>query len=261
MRVAAIQLDVVWEDPPANYRRAEKRIQEAAALGAGLVILPEMFACGFSMRPDRVAEVPGGPTEAFLAEVAGGLGVHVLAGVPLRLDAGAPRNCAVLVGPDGAVRRAGKLHPFSFAGEHEHYAFSDEVHTWEVGGLRITPLVCYDLRFAEPFRLAAARTDLFVVVANWPERRRAHWQTLLRARAIENQAFVVGCNRVGDGDGLHYAGDSAILSPWGEALSGAAEQETVLVADLDPAAITAARAAFPALRDRRPEAYRLAEPG
>jgi predicted amidohydrolase len=162
----------------------------------------------------------------------------------------------VLARPDGRVERATKLHAFSFAGEDAHYESSGELHTWAVGDLRLTPLVCYDLRFPEPFRLAAADTDLFVVIANWPERRRAHWSTLLRARAIENQAFVVGVNRCGDGDGLHYTGDSAILSPWGEALASAAEQETVLVANLEAAAITAARTNFPALRDRRPGGYR-----
>ncbi len=258
MRVAAIQLDIVWEDAPANFRRAEKRIQEAAALGASLVVLPEMFACGFSLRPERVAEAPGGPTESFLLGVAADIGVTLIAGVPLHLGAEKPNNCAVLVTPEGEVRRAGKLHPFTFAQEHEHYAFANEVRSWTIGGLRVTPLVCYDLRFPEPFRLAADQTDLYVVIANWPERRRVHWQTLLRARAIENQAFVLGVNRVGDGDGLHYTGDSAIVSPWGETLAGAAEQEAVLVADLDGAAITAARANFPALRDRRPGAYRLA---
>ncbi len=257
MRVAAVQLDIVWEDPPANYRRAERRVQEAAALGARLVVLPEMFACGFSMRADALAEPPDGPTENFLRGVAADLGVHVLAGVPVRAEAGLPRNCAVLASPDGGLRRAGKLHAFSFASEHLHYAGDEGVHTWDVEGLRVTPLVCYDLRFAEPFRLAADRTDTFVVIANWPERRRAHWQTLLRARAIENQAFVVGVNRVGEGDGLRYAGDSAVLSPWGEALAGGAEAEGVFVAEIDPAAVAAARRDFPALRDRRPGAYRL----
>ncbi len=257
MRVAAVQLDIVWEDAPANFRRAEARIQEAAAAGAALVVLPELFACGFTMHSARVAEAPGGPTETFLADVARGLGIHVLAGVPLRLDDGLPRNCAVLVAPDGEVRRAGKLHAFSFAGESEHYATGDEVHTWSVGGLRITPLVCYDLRFVEPFRLVADETDAFVVIANWPERRRAHWQTLLRARAIETQAYVVGVNRCGDGDGLHYAGDSAIVSPWGETQAGGAEVEAVYVAEVNPAVVASARASFPALADRK-ETYRRA---
>lgn len=257
MRVAAVQLDIVWEDPAANFRRAEARIQEAAAAGAALVVLPELFATGFTMQSARVAEAPGGPTESFLADVARGLGVHILAGVPLRLDAGLPRNCAVLVAPDGEVRRAGKLHGFSFAGEGAHYATGEEVHTWTVGGVRITPLICYDLRFVEPFRLVADDTDAFVVIANWPERRRAHWQTLLRARAIETQAYVVGVNRCGDGDGLHYAGDSALISPWGETLGGGAEAEAVYVADIDPAVVSAARASFPALKDRR-ETYRRA---
>ncbi|MBM4390810.1 MAG: carbon-nitrogen family hydrolase [Deltaproteobacteria bacterium] len=248
MRTGLVQLDIAWEDVAENHRRAERRVQEAAALGAQLVVLPEMFACGFSM--GAAPEAPGGPTESFLAELAQGLGVHVVAGVPLLLGE-RKSNCAVWTAPDGSVERYAKIHPFSFAREHEHYLPGSRVVTWDIGGLRVSPQVCYDLRFPEPFRLAAADTDAFVVIANWPDRRRAHWQTLLRARAIENQAFVAGVNRVGDGDGLHYAGDSAIVSPWGEALVGGAEQEAVLVADLDPAAIRAARLAFPALRDRR----------
>lgn len=248
MRVALIQLDIAWEDPPENHRRAERRLREAAAAGARLAILPEMFCTGFSMAPERIAEPMGGPSEAFLVEVAAGLGLHVVAGVPV---ADGPRNQALWVAPDGAVRRATKLHPFSFAGEHRHYRAGEAVETWSVEGLRLTPLICYDLRFPEPFRLAADDTDAFVVIANWPDRRRAHWQTLLRARAIENLAWVLGVNRVGTGDGLAYAGDSAAISPWGEAVATAAEQEAVLVVEVDPAATRAAREAFPALKDRR----------
>jgi len=120
----------------------------------------------------------------------------------------------------------------------------------------VTPFVCYDLRFPEPFRLAAPETDLFAVVANWPDARREAWRTLLRARAIENLCFVAGVNRAGDGGGLRYAGDSALISPWGEVLAEAGPGEAVLVADADPAAVRDARAKFPALADRRPEAYR-----
>ena len=182
--------------------------------------------------------------------MAAGLDVWLIAGVPQQSDRGA-RNRALLVGPDGHVRRYTKLHPFSFAGEHEHYAAGEQVESWVVDGVRITPFICYDLRFPEVFRQTVDRTDLYVVIANWPERRRAHWQALLLARAIEDQAYVAGVNRVGDGGGLHYSGDSALISPWGERLVAAAEAEAVLVGTVDPAVVAAARAQFPVLRDRR----------
>ena len=120
----------------------------------------------------------------------------------------------------------------------------------------MTPFVCYDLRFPEPFRLAAADTDLFAIVANWPDARREAWRTLLRARAIENLCFVAGVNRAGEGGGLRYAGDSAVISPWGDVLAEGGAEEAVLIADVDPETVRATRAKFPALEDRRPEAYR-----
>lgn len=255
MRVALIQMDLAWEDAAANHTRAERRLREAAALGARLAILPEMFCSGFTMATERCAEAEGGPTEAFLREAAEGLGMHVLAGVP---EVPGPRNAAVLASPDGTVRRYHKVHLFSFGEEHEHYIPGDVIPTWDVEGLRVTPLVCYDLRFPEPFRAAAADTDAFVVIASWPERRAAHWRTLLRARAIENQAYVLGVNRVGEGGGLAYRGDSAAIEPWGEALVEAATREAVLVAEIDPAVVRAARETFPALRDRRDGAWRRA---
>jgi predicted amidohydrolase len=248
MRVALVQLDIAWEDPATNRRRAERRLQEAAACGARLAILPEMFATGFSMDAGRFAEPAGGPTESWLAETAAGLGLHVIAGVARTPG---PENHALWCSPEGEVHAYSKLHPFSFAGEHEHYVAGDTVRTWLIDGLRVTPFVCYDLRFPEPFRLVTAATDVYVVIANWPERRRLHWQTLLRARAIENLAYVVGVNRCGEGGGLSYAGDSAVFSPWGEALVTAAGAETVLVADVDPKVVADARAAFPVLADRR----------
>jgi len=214
-----------------------------------------MFATGFSMSPERIAQAPGGITETWLVSMARGLGLHLLAGVA-ETASPLPENRALLVSPDGAVVRYAKIHPFSFANEDRSFGAGTRVVTCDVEGVRVTPLICYDLRFPEPFRLAADETDLFAVIANWPDRRRAHWQTLLRARAIENLAYVAGVNRVGDGDDLHYAGDSALLSPWGETLIGAAEEETVLIGDVDPARVAEARAKFPVLSDRRPGSYR-----
>ena len=256
MKVALVQLDTVWEDVPASRARAAPLLERAAREGARLAVLPEMYSTGFSMHPERVAEPPGGPSEAFLVERARALGLFLLASVPQK-DGGRPRNVALLVAPDGAVTRYAKIHPFSFAGEDRVYEAGAGIVTAEVEGVRVTPFVCYDLRFPEPFRLAADRTDLFAVVSNWPERRQAHLTALLQARAIENLAYVVGVNRTGEGDGVRYVGRSAAFSPWGERLVEADESQCVVFCDVDPAVVARARETFPALRDRRPDAYRL----
>jgi len=255
VRIALLQSDIAWEDVAENHRRAARLLSEAAAGAARLAILPEMFSTGFSMDARRIAQPPGGPSESFLREQASSLALWILASIP---EAGepSPRNMALLVSPSGSVVRYAKIHPFSFAGEHKHYAAGDRVVTAEVEGVRVTPFVCYDLRFPEPFRAAAADTDLFAVVANWPDERREHWRTLLRARAIENQAYLAGVNRVGDGGRLHYAGDSAAISPLGETLAEGNDGEVVLFSEIDVAAVGKLRARFPALNDRRPEAYR-----
>lgn len=255
MRLALVQLDIAWEDVAENHRRATRHLESAKAGGARLAILPEMFSTGFSMDAARIAQPPGGPSETFLRGEARRLGLWILGSVPEQGEP-APRNMAMLVSPAGDVVRYAKIHPFSYAGEHRVYAAGDRVVTADVEGLRVTPLVCYDLRFPEPFRTAAADTDLFVVVANWPGERREHWRTLLRARAIENQAYVAGVNRSGDGNGLHYAGDSAVIAPLGETLVEADDRDQVAFADVDPEIVKKLRARFPALADIRPEAYR-----
>jgi predicted amidohydrolase len=252
LRVAAVQHDIVWEQPAANFAALAPRIADAARAGARLVLLSEMFATGFSMAAERIAEDEAGPTAAFLAEQAKVHDVWVGGSVPeRRAGDGKPANVFVLADPDGTTRRFAKLHPFSYAGEHEHYAAGTEVVTWDVDGVRVTPFVCYDLRFGDDFWRAAHDTECYVVVANWPAARRVHWQTLLRARAIENQAYAVGVNRVGEGDGLAYAGDSAVIDPLGEVLASAAGTETTLVVDVDTAVVERVRRELPFLPDRR----------
>jgi len=156
VKIALLQMDIAWEDVPENHRRAAKMLAEAASGGARLAVLPEMFNTGFSMDSRRIAQPPGGPSETFLREQAAAHDIWILASVP---EAGepSPRNMALLVSPRGSVVRYAKIHPFSYAGEHEHYAAGERVVTADVEGLRVTPFVCYDLRFPEPFRLAAVR--------------------------------------------------------------------------------------------------------
>lgn len=255
MRVALVQHDIVWEDRDATLTRLEPQLASAAGAGARLIALTEMFATGFSMRTERTAEAPDGPSTKFLREQAAAHDAWLAASVPEQ-PAGAdrPYNTLLLVAPDGDVHRYRKIHPFSFSGEDERFAAGDEVITVTVDGLRITPLVCFDLRFAPLTWAAADRTDCFVVPANWPAARRDHWRTLLPARAIENQAWVVGCNRVGAGgrEGqLPYAGDSAVIDPLGRTVASAAEQEALLVVDVDAETVADVRGRFPFFDDRR----------
>jgi predicted amidohydrolase len=252
VKIAGIQLDIAWEDPQRSFERARPWIDAAARAGARIVVLPEMFACGFSMNTGTTAEPPDGPSTVFLREQARQHGVWVCGSIPER-PAGAdkPYNTFVLVGPEGQLHRYRKVHPFTHAGEQRHYGAGDELVTVDVEGLRCSLFVCYDLRFADEFWQLASQTDCYLVIANWPSKRRAHWMALLKARAIENQAYVVGINRVGSGGTLEYSGDSHIHDPYGETLAAAAWGETMVIADVEPAVVAEAREHFPFLRDRR----------
>ncbi len=252
MKIAAVQHDIVWEDRAANHARLADHVARAVGAGAELVLLSETFSTGFSMTPG-IGEPEGGSSAQWLQAQAAEHGVWV-GGSCAEVAAGEelPHNSFVLAGPDGTVHRYRKLHPFTYAGEHEHYRAGSAPVTVQVGDLRVSLFVCYDLRFADEYWALALDTDVYLVPANWPAARRLHWQTLLRARAIENQAYVVGCNRVGTaGDGTEHVGDSAIVSPLGELLATAAGGETIVLADVDPAEVARVRERFPFLRDRR----------
>jgi predicted amidohydrolase len=253
MRVAAIQHDIAWEDPKANFEALAPRIAAAAGAGARLVVLTEMFATGFSMRTEVTAEPVGGPASSFLAEQAQHHDTWVAGSVAERTDDAShrPFNTLVLAAPDGSVHRYRKIHPFTYSREHEHFAAGTDHVTVDVEGMRVTLFVCYDLRFADEFWATARDTDLYLVPANWPDTRRLHWRTLLRARAIENQAYVMGVNRVGSGGTLSYVGDSMIIDPMGEVLASGAGGEATLICDVDPAMVRETRDRFRFLQDRR----------
>ncbi|PRP99011.1 2-oxoglutaramate amidase [Enhygromyxa salina] len=252
MRIAALQTTIAWEQPAANFERLAPKLRAAAAAGARLVVLPEMYACGFSMDTARIAEPPDGPSVSFLRDQAADLGLWVCGSVPERAEPRAehPANTLIFAGPGGELYRYRKRHPFTFAGEHEHYLAGHDTLTRTIEGVRVSAFICYDLRFADDFWALAERTDLYVVVANWPQKRREHWKTLLRARAIENQAWVVGLNRVGEGGGITYGGDSMIIDPWGEIVVAASRDETMLLANIDADRVREARTKFPVLADR-----------
>jgi predicted amidohydrolase len=253
IEVAALQCDIAWEDRKANLERLVEQVAAAADLGARLALLPEMFATGFSMSTDVVAEGPDARTATFLREQAATRGIWVGGSFACRVP-GTPRpfNRFLLAGPDGVEVHYDKVHPFSYGGEDEYYSAGSERITVDIDGVRVTPFVCYDLRFSDWFWESAAVTDCYVVVANWPAARRAHWRALLVARAIENQAFVVGVNRVGHGGGLDYDGGSIVVEPFGEIRAEAGSEEQLLLAGIDADLVSSVRERYPFLADRTP---------
>lgn len=252
MIVAGVQHDIVWEEPEANFARLAPMIGRAATDGARLVVLTEMYSTGFSMKTDRTAEPIDGPSAQFLVAQARANNVWVCGSIPERVATDDhPRNQLIVAAPDGATHRYAKIHPFTYGREHEHYSAGSDFLTVDIEGTRCSFFVCYDLRFADEFWALALQTDCYVLPANWPASRREHWTALLRARAIENQAYVVGVNRIGDGGKLHYSGDSMIIDPFGEIVAQATDTETIICADVDPERVRTVRAEFPFLQDRR----------
>lgn len=255
LRIVGVQMDLAWEDPAKNHARAEALLEAASppVVGGELVVLPEMFATGFSMNPAVAAERAGGPTEAWARATARRFGVTLLAGWARRDVRGESANEAVAIDPNGELLTVyRKQRPFTPAGEGEHYVAGRRGEIFGWAGLTVAPFICYDLRFPELFRVAAQeRPEVYVVIASWPEKRVSHWVKLLQARAIENQAYVVGVNRVGDDPVHHYNGHSLIVNPQGEILADAGDGERVISAGVEISALRDYRQRLPFLADLR----------
>ena len=268
MRAAAVQLNST-EDKHRNLATAERLTRAAAADGADLVVLPEKFnVLGTHEHYEAGAETLEGPTIAWARATARELGIDLVAGSIVERREGHERlgNTSVHVGPDGELRGVyRKIHMFDVTVEGKEYRESasqepgDEIVTSEAEGARLGLTVCYDLRFPELYRILAIRGARILIVpaAFTKHTGQAHWDTLLRARAIENQAFVIAADQIGvhPPDNESFGG-SQILDPWGDVLARAEDQETFVAADLDLARQDEVRETLPSLANRVPSAYR-----
>jgi predicted amidohydrolase len=250
--IVGLQFDIAWENKSANFATVRRLLAQAAPQKGSLVVLPEMFGTGFSMNVAQVAEAYGGETEQFLAATAREYGIHLLAGAAMRGRDGRARNKALVFSPAGElIAFYAKMRPFTPGGEKEHYTAGEHPITFGWNEATVSPFVCYDLRFPELFREAAAahRPELFVVIASWPEKRIHHWVALLQARAIENQAYVIGVNRIGKDPFYTYSGRSLIVDPQGTILADAESAEAVVSAQLDLPNLRKYREGLPFLAD------------
>jgi omega-amidase len=256
MNIYCCQLDIAWEDRDANFRKVEELLASAEPERGSLALLPEMFATGFSMNVAGIAEDSAeGPTVRFLSRQAVKLGVYLVGGFVTRGGDGMGRNVLAMIAPDGRrVADYAKIHPFSVGEESRHYAGGERVCTFAWEDATVSPFICYDLRFPEVFRAGMrGGAEVFLVIANWPEARIEHWVTLLRARAIENQAYVAGVNRCGNDPKLAYSGRSIIVDPHGAILADAGSTEGVIHAGVDLPALRDYRRWFHVLNDARPQ--------
>ncbi len=249
LKVTLVQADLAWEDSKANLAAFEERI-DGLQDDTHLIVLPEMFTTGFSMNAPALAEDMQGRTVSWLKDTARRRNVDVVAGSMIR-EGDRYVNRLLWAAPDGRLTWYDKRHLLGVAGEDRVYSRGWEKLAVTLRGWRICPFICYDLRFPTWLRnLDTPPYDLSLFIANWPSSRAYHWRTLLVARAIENQCFVVGVNRIGtDGNGNAHSGDSSVIDPLGNILFQKKDAPAVHTATLQYTSLEACRQAFPVLAD------------
>jgi predicted amidohydrolase len=251
LTIALGEYDTGWHDPRASLASAAKLTRSVAAVGVDVVVLPEMATTGFTM--DTAQAVPlDAPEVDGLRRIARENSVWMIAGVALRDEHEPTRavNGSLAIDPSGevvTVHRKQRL--FAFGDEDRHYQPGTDDTTLTIGGVRVGLFICYELRFPELFGSVAPDVDAMIVIANWPKSRQQHWDVLLRARAIENQCYVVGVNRTGVANGLAYGGGSSAFDPWGEWVSSSNSNGTRIIA-IDAQRVADVRAEYPFLKDR-----------
>jgi len=252
LTITLIQTNLFWENKKANQEMLEQKI-DSIKQKTEIVILPEMFTTGFTMRPEIVAEKMDGETVQWMKKIASEKKI-ILTGSVIIEDNGKYFNRLIWMLPNGEFGVYDKRHLFAYADEHAHYSGGNKKLIASVKGWKINLQICYDLRFPvwarQPYGDLENKFDLLIYVANWPEKRQIAWETLLRARAIENQCFVAGVNRVGeDGNKIFYSGGSRIVDPLGEIIYQKDTDEDIFTFSLQKEKITSTRNEFPFWRD------------
>lgn len=254
MVVGIAQIDIAWEEIQENMRKVEEFIEIASKSKVDLVLFPEMTLTGFTMNIEKhllsEEEIINWITKSALDN-----NINIGLGVAVKRDEKG-YNKYIIVSKGGEVLvNYTKIHPFSYGGENYKYHRGKDIFICKINEFKITPFICYDLRFPEIFQMASKEAQIITIAANWPKEREEHWLTLLKARAIENQCYVIGINRVGVGKGLRYNGKSIFVSPDGKILNEISEKEILIIKELEINKIKKVKDQFDIKIDRREELY------
>ncbi|WP_430790921.1 carbon-nitrogen family hydrolase [Virgibacillus flavescens] len=257
-KIAMIQLDIKYGDPRTNFKRAETFVEEAAIKGADVILLPELWTTGYDLaRLEEIADKNAEQSIEFLQKMARDYGVHVIGGSVAEKCEDGVRNTMLVIDNKGQlIHKYSKLHLFKLMDEHVYLEEGLDEAEFVLAGVKSAGYICYDIRFPEWMRKAALnKTKVMYIVAEWPKPRIDHWKVLLQARAIENQCYVIACNRSGSDPKNEFGGMSLIIDPWGKIISEGGETEEIVVGEVDFALVDEVRDRIPVFDDRREKRY------
>ncbi|MEK3890302.1 carbon-nitrogen family hydrolase [Bacillus sp. FSL K6-3431] len=257
-KIGCIQMDIAFGEPKKNFKLAEQWFEKAAKEKCTVIVLPELWTTGYDLgRLDEIAHDDGEDVILFLQEQAKKHNFHIVGGSVAKQTDNGVKNTMYVIDKEGQlVHEYSKLHLFQLMDEHLHLQAGDDVPTFTLEGEEAAGFICYDIRFPEWLRKPVLEgAKVLFVVAEWPAPRLDHWQILLRARAIENQSYVIACNRAGQDPNNVFAGHSMIIDPWGEIIAEGGNEEELVIGDINPQEIEGIRNRIPVFADRRPKYY------
>lgn len=253
--VGIAQIDIAWEDSDKNISKIEQFVKTAKENKVELVLFPEMALTGFTM---NVCSLLLSKEEIinWIKNLAIDNNINIGLGFATRIDEKG-KNLYVIVSKKGRIlAEYAKIHPFSYGGENEKYYSGDQISICKINEFKVATFICYDLRFPEIFQIASKEAQIITVAASWPKAREEHWITLLKARAIENQCYVIGINRIGIGDGLEYNGSSVFVTPNGEILNRTNNKEELIIKNLEMERVKEIKKQFDVKMDRKENLYK-----
>lgn len=260
MRLSLVQLDIALGNPQKNLIKVQNMVRQAMQENPDVIVLPEMWNTGFfPVNVKAIADNNGVLTKSLLSSLAKELHVNIIGGSVANLENDTLVNTNYVFNREGVlISQYNKIHLFSPSGEHKIFSPGTKISLFEIDGVKAAVIICYDLRFTELVRtLALEGIELLFIPAEWPHPRLEHWQTLIKARAIENQMFVAAVNGVGVANSLKFCGNSMIADPWGQVLCLADESEVIISQDIDLDVIKDIRERINIFRDRRPTLYKV----
>ncbi|MBM7659652.1 putative amidohydrolase [Bacillus mesophilus] len=258
LKVSCIQFDITFGNPEQNFKRMREKIEKAALEQPDIIVLPELWTTGYDLtRLDEIADHEGKETLSFLSQIAKENNVHIVGGSIAKSTDEGVYNTMYIISKDGSlVTEYSKLHLFKLMDEHHYLQAGSSEGLFKLDDINCAGFICYDIRFPEWIRKhTSSGAEVLFVVAEWPAPRLNHWRSLLISRAIENQCYVVACNRAGNDPKNEFAGHSMIIDPWGEIIAEATEVESILSGEISTDKVQSVRKQIPIFLDRRPEFY------